>query len=131
MWDAKKTPLDFKDSYREAAPAPTGVAPVASGGAVKPTDDELAGWARNWHWNDTAQDRPVDPSIYFRDMRMLKAFITKFSVAADATAGALREALEYITQRANQYGTDESGALDIIYEIDRIARAALASSDRE
>jgi hypothetical protein len=39
------------------------------------TDQELAGWARNWHWNDTALDQPVDPSIYFRDMRMLKAFI--------------------------------------------------------
>lgn len=37
-------------------------------------DDKLAAWARNWHWNDTAEDRPVDPSIYFRDMRMLKAF---------------------------------------------------------
>ena len=39
------------------------------------TDEELAGWARNWHWNDCAEDKPVDPSIYFRDMRMLKAFI--------------------------------------------------------
>jgi hypothetical protein len=42
------------------------------------SDDELAGWARNWHWNDCADDGPVDPSIYFRDARMLKAFITKF-----------------------------------------------------
>jgi|GEM_PF-4895449 len=39
------------------------------------TDEELAGWARNWHWNDCAEDKPVDPSIYFRDMRMLKAFV--------------------------------------------------------
>jgi len=40
------------------------------------TDEELAGWARNWHWNDCAEDKPVDPSIYFRDMRMLRAFVT-------------------------------------------------------
>jgi hypothetical protein len=39
------------------------------------TDDKIAGWARNWHWNDCAEDKPVDPSIYFRDMRMLKAFL--------------------------------------------------------
>lgn len=41
------------------------------------TDDELAGWARSWHWNDCADDKPVDPSIYFRDVRMLKAFVEK------------------------------------------------------
>jgi hypothetical protein len=39
------------------------------------TDEQLAAWARNWHWQDTAHDKPVDPSIYFRDMRMLRAFI--------------------------------------------------------
>jgi hypothetical protein len=39
------------------------------------SDDKLASWARNWHWNDCAEDKPVDPSIYFRDMRLLKAFI--------------------------------------------------------
>lgn len=39
------------------------------------TDEELAGWARNWHWQDCAEDMPVDPSIYSRDMRMLKSFI--------------------------------------------------------
>jgi len=44
------------------------------------TDEELAAWARNWHWNDCAEDKPVDPSIYFRDMRMLKAFIAALSV---------------------------------------------------
>lgn len=43
------------------------------------SDDKLAGWARNWHWNDCAEDKPVDPSIYFRDKRLLKAFIAEFS----------------------------------------------------
>lgn len=47
------------------------------------TDQKLAGWARSWHWNDCAEDKPVDPSIYFRDMRLLKAF-----VAALSTTGA-------------------------------------------
>lgn len=39
------------------------------------TDQELAAWARSWHWNDCAEDRPVDLTIYPRDMRMLKAFL--------------------------------------------------------
>jgi hypothetical protein len=47
------------------------------------TDEELAGWARNWHWNDCAGD-PEDPSIYFRDMRMLKAFIVAAEAHRDA-----------------------------------------------
>ena len=38
------------------------------------TDDELIAWARNWHWQDTAEDKPVDPSIYFRDARLVRAF---------------------------------------------------------
>jgi hypothetical protein len=49
-------------------------APLPSSSAVI-DDDELTGWARSWHWNDCLDDKPVDPSIYFRDMRMLKAFI--------------------------------------------------------
>lgn len=57
------------------------------------TDEALAGWARNWHWNDTAEDKPVDPSIYFRDMRMLKAFLeldSHASLKAQVKAGAER-----------------------------------------
>jgi hypothetical protein len=41
-------------------------------------DEKLAEWSRNWHWNDCAEDKPVDPSIYFRDRRMLKAFVAEF-----------------------------------------------------
>ena len=47
----------------------------ADDAAVAWPDDKLAAWARNWHWNDCAEDKPVDPSIYFRDQRMLKAFL--------------------------------------------------------
>jgi hypothetical protein len=119
------------------APATTGVAPVASMGAVKPTDDELAGWARNWHWNDTAQDRPVDPSIYFRDMRMLKAFITKFSVAAEAPAGALRvnaPTREHIRNIIERFHRNSCYPNAMSYELDVCTdaiTAALAASDRE
>jgi hypothetical protein len=55
-------------SKRPSAPVPP------ADGATPIDDDELAGWARSWHWNDCAGE-PRDPSIYFRDMRMLKAFI--------------------------------------------------------
>ena len=54
-------------------PAALAAAPAVGGEAW--SDDKLAGWARNWHWNDCAEDKPVDPSIYFRDMRLLKAFL--------------------------------------------------------
>jgi len=50
-------------------------------------DDELAAWARNWHWNDCADDKPVDPSIYFRDARMLRAFVLKCRAALSSNDG--------------------------------------------
>lgn len=53
------------------------------------TDDELAGWARNWHWNDCAEDKPVDPSIYYRDLRMLKAFLAAHTALRTPQAGGM------------------------------------------
>jgi hypothetical protein len=84
-FDNTKDALAYLNAPSHEAPAQE---PVA--------DDELAGWARNWHWNDCADDRPVDPSIYFRDMRMLKAFIefTRRRSALPASHGDMREALE-------------------------------------
>lgn len=54
-------------------------------------DNKLAAWARNWHWEDTAEDKPVDPSIYYRDLRMLKAFIAKFGSPSRSSAGSEQE----------------------------------------
>jgi hypothetical protein len=51
------------------------------------TDAELASWARQWHWNDTAEDKPVDPSIYFRDKRMLRAFVEFMASRAQPQCG--------------------------------------------
>lgn len=51
------------------------------------TDAELAAWARRWHWNDTADEGPVDFSIYFRDRRMLRAFIEFMATRAPAQSG--------------------------------------------
>jgi hypothetical protein len=73
-------------AHRIAAVLNAPHSPVRSGGLDIP-DDELAAWARNWHWNDCAEDKPVDPSIYFRDMRMLKAFILKARAALKQGAG--------------------------------------------
>lgn len=62
-------------------------AAAIAGNPLTTNDYELAGWARQWHWNDCAGDQPVDPSIYFRDMRMLKAFIEKCRSVTSKTLG--------------------------------------------
>jgi hypothetical protein len=67
-----------------APPSPQAAQPVAW------DDNRLAAWARNWHWNDCAEDRPVDPSIYFRDMRMLKAFVALFSAPPPAQGSEVK-----------------------------------------
>lgn len=62
------------------------------------TDEELAGWARNWHWNDCAQE-PVDPSIYSRDQRMLRAFVA-----------ALAEEKRKNCKHLNRFGSGYAGS---------------------
>lgn len=53
----------------EKAPAPGAV-------VAWPNDTDLAAWAKNWHWADCkAGNTEKDPTIYPRDLRLLKAFL--------------------------------------------------------
>src|SRR5258708_27954968 len=50
--------------------------------ATGPTHEELIGWATEWHPRHCDQRVNVDPSIYFRDARLMRAILAKYDLRA-------------------------------------------------